>query len=83
MKISELLNKNNLIDEIKKQKIKESIPFFSLKKNIVGESSYSKINKISKYLKNLPEKVVKHKYKTAAVIKNVRGECSTLEDILD
>ena len=27
---------------------------------------------ISKYLKNLPEKVVKHKYKIAAVIKKVK-----------
>ncbi len=43
--------KKNLIDEIKKQKIKKSLSFFSLKKNIVGESSLSKIRKISKYLK--------------------------------
>ena len=31
---------------------------------------------------NLPEKVVKNRYKQAAVIKKVRGECSTLEEIL-
>ena len=41
----------NLIDEIKKQKKHDSIPFFSLDKNIVGESINSKLNKISKYLK--------------------------------
>ena len=42
----------NLIDEIKKQKRHASIPFFSLDKNIVGESISSKLNKITKYLKN-------------------------------
>ena len=41
----------NLIDEIKKQKENTSIPFFSLDKNIVGESVNSKLNKITKYLK--------------------------------
>ena len=41
----------NLIDEIKNQKEHTSIPFFSLDKNIVGESINSKLNKISKYLK--------------------------------
>ncbi len=41
----------NLIDEIKKQKEHNSIPFFSLDKNIVGESVNSKLNKITKYLK--------------------------------
>ena len=44
------INKN-LIDEIKKQKENSKIPFFSLDKNIVGESVVSKINKISKYIK--------------------------------
>ena len=43
---------NNLIDEIEKQKIKDDFPFFTLNKNIVGESYNSKIDKISKYLKN-------------------------------
>ncbi len=43
--------KENLIDQIKKNKINNSSPFFSLKKNIVGESSISKLNKISNYLK--------------------------------
>ena len=41
----------NLIDEIKNQKENTSIPFFSLDKNIVGESINSKLNKITKYLK--------------------------------
>ncbi len=41
----------NLIDQIKKQKENTSIPFFSLDKNIVGESINSKLNKITKYLK--------------------------------
>ena len=41
----------NLIDEIKKQKKHSSTPFFSLDKNIVGESINSKLNKITKYLK--------------------------------
>lgn len=41
----------NLIDEIKKQKEHIPIPFFSLNKNIVGESINSKLNKITKYLK--------------------------------
>ncbi|WP_075505848.1 aminopeptidase P family protein [Candidatus Pelagibacter communis] len=43
--------KKNLIDEIKKQKKHTSKPFFSLDKNIVGESINSKLNKIAKYLK--------------------------------
>ena len=41
----------NLIDEIKKQKESSSIPFFSLNKNITGESTNSKINRISEYLR--------------------------------
>ncbi len=43
--------KNNLIDEIKNQKKDTSIPFFSLDKNIVGESVNSKLKKITNYLK--------------------------------
>ncbi len=41
----------NLIDQIEKQKIPVSLPFFSIKKEVVGESSESKIERISKYLK--------------------------------
>ena len=41
----------NLVDEIENQKLSNNFPFFSLNKDIVGESSASKINKISNYLK--------------------------------
>ncbi len=41
----------NLIDGIENQKKHTSKPFFSLDKNIVGESINSKLNKITKYLK--------------------------------
>ena len=44
------INKN-LIDEIERPKEDKIIPFFSLNKKIVGESSNSKINKIFRYLK--------------------------------
>ena len=43
--------KENLIDQIEKKKVEKSFPFFSLKKNIVGETSNSKLIKISNYLK--------------------------------
>ncbi len=43
--------KENLIDQIEKQKVNDSYPFFSLNKYIVGESSKSKISRISNYLK--------------------------------
>ena len=45
--------KNNLVDEIENKQIKDNFPFFSLNKDIVGESSASKINKITKYLKKI------------------------------
>ena len=41
----------NLIEETKSKKIIKDFPFFSLKKNIVGESHNSKIDRISRYLK--------------------------------
>ncbi len=44
--------KKNLIDEIHTHKIDDKFPFYSLNKNIVGESSRSKINRISKYIRN-------------------------------
>ena len=44
---------NNLIDEIKTQKIINNIPFFSLKDKIIGENYKSKINKIINYLKKI------------------------------
>tara|TARA_B100001093_G_scaffold487669_1_gene524152 strand:+ start:416 stop:2110 length:1695 start_codon:yes stop_codon:yes gene_type:complete len=43
--------KKNLIDEIEKKRINNTIPFYSLNKTIVGENADSKIIKISKYLK--------------------------------
>ena len=68
---------NNLIDEIKKQKNNFSLPFFSLNKNIVGESINSKINKISKYLK---EKKSDYIFVSApenvAWLLNIRGDDS-------
>ncbi len=41
----------NLIDQIEKFKVDDTYPFFHLHKNIVGESQNSKLNKISRYLK--------------------------------
>jgi|TARA_B110000037_G_scaffold16660_1_gene17239 Xaa-Pro aminopeptidase len=42
----------NLIDQIFKFKVKKTKPFYSLKKNIVGESHHSKIIKIANFLKS-------------------------------
>ena len=68
-----LINKN-LIDEIKKQKNNLDIPFFSLNKNIVGESVNSKINKISKYLKkNKSDYIFISAPENVAWILNIRG----------
>ena len=44
---------NNLIDEIKNQKVFSNTPFFSLKDEIIGENSKLKINKIVNYLKKI------------------------------
>ena len=64
----------NLIDEIKKQKNNLDIPFFSLNKNIVGESVNSKINKISKYLKkNKSDYIFISAPENVAWILNIRG----------
>ena len=43
---------NNLIDQIFKFKEKRTKPFYSLKKNIVGENHQSKILKITNFLKS-------------------------------
>ena len=68
------LIKKNLIDEIKKQKIKDSYKFFSLKKNIVGESTISKLNKISKHLiKNKSDYLLVTAPENVAWILNIRG----------
>ena len=64
----------NLIDEIKNKKIKDDFKFFYLKKEIVGESSKSKINKISKYLKkNKSDYLLVSAPENVAWILNIRG----------
>ncbi|MDC0481756.1 aminopeptidase P family protein [Candidatus Pelagibacter sp.] len=65
---------NNLIDEIKNQKVNKSIPFFSLKDEIVGENSKSKINKIVNYLKkNKADNLFVTAPENVAWILNIRG----------
>ena len=67
------INKN-LIDEIKKERENFNIPFFSLSKNIVGESVNSKINKISKYLKrNKSDYIFITAPENVAWLLNIRG----------
>ncbi len=64
----------NLIDEIKKQKDSFSIPFYSLNKNIVGESVNSKINKICKYLiKHKSDYIFISAPENVAWLLNIRG----------
>ncbi len=64
----------NLIDEIKKQKEKSTIPFFSLNKSITGESKNSKINRISKYLrKKKTDYIFISAPENVAWILNIRG----------
>ena len=65
---------NNLIDEIKKQKVFKSTPFFSLKDEIVGENFKSKINKIVNYLKkNKADNLFVTAPENVAWILNIRG----------
>ncbi|MDC0445221.1 aminopeptidase P family protein [Candidatus Pelagibacter sp.] len=65
---------NNLIDEIKNQKIANNIPFFSLKDKIIGENSKSKINKIINYLKkNKADNLFVSAPENVAWILNIRG----------
>ena len=65
---------NNLIDEIKNERINDNFPFFSLKKSIVGENYTSKINKISKYLKkNKSDYLFVSAPENVAWILNIRG----------
>ena len=71
-----IINKN-LIDEIKREKINSSIPFFSLHKNIVGEDRFSKINKISNFLrKNNSDFIFISAPENVAWILNIRGNDS-------
>ncbi|WP_435162611.1 M24 family metallopeptidase [Candidatus Pelagibacter bacterium nBUS_25] len=65
---------NNLIDEIKTQKIAKNIPFFSLDDEIVGENKKSKINKIANYLKkNKTDYLFVTAPENVAWILNIRG----------
>jgi len=65
---------NNLIDEIKTQKVVTNIPFFSLKDEIIGENSKSKINKIANYLKqNKSDNLFVTAPENVAWILNIRG----------
>jgi Xaa-Pro aminopeptidase len=66
---------NNLIDEIKNQKVVKSTPFFSLKDEIVGENRKSKINKIINYLKkNKADNLFVTAPENVAWILNIRGD---------
>ena len=68
---------NNLIDEIKLQKTVNGISFFSLKDEIVGENSKSKINKIVNYLKkNRADNLFVTAPENVAWILNIRGSDS-------
>ena len=69
--------KKNLIDEIRAQKINDKSPFYSLDKNIVGESSKSKINRISKFIKkNKCDYLFISAPENVAWILNIRGQDS-------
>jgi Xaa-Pro aminopeptidase len=64
----------NLVDEVKKQKNSDSINFFSLGKNIIGESTFSKLDKVSKYLKkNKSDYIFVSAPENVAWILNIRG----------
>ncbi len=66
--------KENLIDQIKKPKLKNFFPFFSLNENIVGESSNSKIKKISGHLKrNKSDFIFISAPENVAWLLNIRG----------
>ena len=65
---------NNLIDEIKTQKVVNNIPFFSLKDEIVGENNNSKINKITNHLKKVKlDHIFIRAPENVAWILNIRG----------
>ncbi len=70
--------KKNLIDLIKKPKISDSYKFFSLNKEIVGESRNKKINKISKHLKkNKSDYLFISAPENVAWVLNIRGKDSS------
>ena len=64
----------NLIDQIHKNKVKSSKPFFSLKNKIVGENYKAKIMKIRKYLnKNKSDFLFITAPENIAWLLNIRG----------
>ena len=64
----------NLIDQIHKNKVKSSKPFFSLNNKIVGEDYKTKIKKISKYLnKNKSDFLFVTAPENIAWLLNIRG----------
>ena len=66
--------KDNLIDQIFTFKEKSTKPFYSLKKNIVGETHQSKIIKISKFLKsNKADYLFVSAPENVAWLLNIRG----------
>ncbi len=68
------LIKRNLIDQIERKKEDDSSLFFSLKKEIVGESLTSKLDKISNYLKkNNSDFLFVSAPENVAWILNIRG----------
>ena len=65
---------SNLIDQIHKDKVKSSKPFFSLKNKIVGENYKTKIMKIRKYLnKNKSDYLFITAPENIAWLLNIRG----------
>ena len=63
-----------MIDNIKKQRDKKTYNFYSLKKNIVGEKTSSKLTKISKFLlKNNSDYIFVSAPENVAWILNIRG----------
>ncbi len=65
---------SNLIDQIHKNKVKSSKPFFSLKNKIVGENYKNKITKIRKYLnKNKSDYLFITAPENIAWLLNIRG----------
>ena len=63
-----------MIDNIKKQRDKKTYNFYSLKKNVVGENTSSKLTKISKFLlKNNSDYIFVSAPENVAWILNIRG----------
>ncbi len=67
--------KENLIDQIERKKTNDLSLFYSLNTNIVGESSNSKLNQITKYLKkNKSDYIFISAPENVAWILNIRGK---------